>query len=131
MTYRKTVALVGAALLLTAGTLTVEDEFIAACEVTLKERLKSPSSYVRKDTSKMLIEPATLDEYLGEEDPEIKQTNEEHANDNKLVAAIRSEQVKRFNREDHYKFTILIRYEAKKCVWREFGRCCKLPRICY
>lgn len=94
------------------STRTDEAILIASCEETLKDRLKSPSSYKRIRTTTIRRSLATLDDYLYADNPDRKRREEEQAaKDSRLAGGIKMRK-EIFAAVPQEKLSLSIEYDA-------------------
>lgn len=117
--------MIGKALALTAvltgGTATVwlasgdtlEAKFIAACEDTIKDRLRSPSTYQRVSVSELRRSTATLDQYMGDTVPELRDFARDMEQSDPNYAKARDQLRRIFEAVPHDFIAVSIGYDAQ------------------
>jgi len=93
-----------------------ESKFLAACEAGIKERLRSPSSYVAAGLVKAPRRQADLNDFLGEASPDVREwRNSQRAGKSdaaKALRDVRAAQAKGFKTGDYQVVSYLISYDA-------------------
>lgn len=90
-----------------------ETRFLAACEDTLKKRLRSPSSYLLLDANHYTSRDVSFDEYMGWDlAPEQKRRREAFAAKDDSAKETLDLQRGIYDRSDKTLSSVLIRYEA-------------------
>ena len=88
------------------------DRLRAACEVELKDRLKSPSSYKFISMTEPNIRLATQDEYFGETDPKEKARSAKTRGPDKTLRRMRGMMLNDFEAGGKYIAISVLKYEA-------------------